>query len=241
MCRSYLTAAGHERNIDFLFYSAVRTQIDAITQEGNIVIAVAYRLDVSADPPEHYTFLGIVELENPVRPGVPEAIRGLKQAGIRPILLTGDRAESAVVVSRKAGIETRPQYYLTGQQIAYMNLDEVARQAAYVSVFARLLPSQKGILVRLLQREQQQVVMVGDGPNDTIALRAANVGISLVEHSSPIARRVSQVLINDLADLLTLIQSARRLKSREGDVDLLRLAALLALFLGLYVGLFKWL
>jgi hypothetical protein len=60
------------------------------------------------------------------------------------------------------------------------------------------------------------------------------VGISLVEHSSPLARRVSQVLITDLADLVTLIQSARRLKTQEADVFFLRLAAVLALLLGLY-------
>jgi P-type Ca2+ transporter type 2C len=236
MCRSYLTAAGDERHLDFRFYDAVRIQIDAITQAGNIVIALAYRSGVSAEPPEQYALLGLIELENPLQPGVRKTIQWLKQAGIRPIMLTGDRAEAAVVVSRQAGIETRPQYYLTGQQIATMGLEEVARQAKYVSVFARMLPSHKGVLVRLLQRDQRRVVMVGDGANDTIALRAADVGVSLVEHSSPIARRVSQILITDLADLVTLIQIARRLKAREGDVELLRLAALLALFIGLYAG-----
>jgi Ca2+-transporting ATPase len=241
LCRSYLTAAGEERNIDFRFYDAVRTQIDAITQAGNIVIALAYRAGDSTEPPEHYALLGLIELENPVQPGVRETIQWLKQAGIRPIMLTGDRAEAAVVVSREAGIEMRPHYYLTGQQIATMSLEEVARQAKYVSVFARMLPSHKGVLVRLLQRDYRRVVMVGDGPNDTIALRAADVGISLVEHSSPLARRVSHVLISNPADLVTLIQSARRLKAREGDVDVLRLAALLALFLGLYARLFTWL
>jgi Ca2+-transporting ATPase len=240
LCHTQLTAAGDEKSIDFPFYTAVKTRLDAIAQAGNIAIALAYSPGGSAGPPEHYTFLGIVELENPVRPGVPEAIRTLKAAGIRPIMVTGDRAEAAVVVSGEAGIGAYPPYCLTGRQIATMSLDEVARQAKYVSIFARMLPSQKGLLVRLLQREQRRVVMVGDGPNDTIALRAADVGVSLVEHSSPIARRVSHVLINELADLVTLIQSARRLKAREGDVDVLRLAALLALFLGLYGWMLRY-
>jgi hypothetical protein len=74
-----------------------------------------------------------------------------------------------------------------------------------------------------------------------IALRAADVGLSLVEHILPTARRVSQVLINDLADLVTLIESARRLKAREADAFFLRLAAVLALFLGLYGLMLTWL
>ena len=242
MCRSYRTAAGDEKLINFPFYTAVKTKLDAITQAGNTVIALAYSPGGSAGSPEHYAFLGLIELENPVRSGLPKTIRALKEAGIRSIMLTGDRPETALVVSDQAGIGAYPRYCLTGRQIATMNLEEVARQAKYVSVFARMLPSHKGLLVRLLQRDQQRVVMLGDGANDTIALRAADVGISLVEHSSPLARRVSEVLITDLADLLTLIESARRLQAKAGDVDALRLAAVFMLFLGLYTwAVLTWL
>lgn len=242
MCHSYRTAASDEKSINFPFYTAVKTRLDAIAQAGNTVIALAYSPGGSAGPPEHYAFLGLIELENPVRSGLPTTIRALQEAGIRSIMLTGDRPETALVVSDHAGIGTYPRYCLTGRQIATMNLEEVARQARYVSVFARMLPSHKGLLVRLLQRDQQRVVMLGDGANDTIALRAADVGISLVEHSSPLARRVSQVLITDLADLLTVIESARRLKAKAGDVDALRLAAVFMLFLGLYAwAVLTWL
>lgn len=234
MCRSQLTATGREQEIDPRFYDFIRTRLDAITQAGGIAIALACASGAAETPPRRYAFLGLIELENPLRPGVPEIVERLKQAGVRTIMLTGDRPESAAEVGRQARLEANPRLQLTGRQIARMSVADVAWQAAYVSIFARLLPSQKGVLVRLFQRGHHRVAMVGDGANDALALRAADVGISFVEDSSPIAAKASQVLINDLADLLTLIGSARRIKRWARSLRLFRLALLLALFLSAY-------
>ncbi len=240
MCRSYLTASGDEKEVDFLFRRFIRTKIDAITQEGDIVIALAYSPGASEAPPLHYAFLCLVELENPLRSGVPEVVERLKKAGVRTIMLTGDRPETATGVSRKARLDANPEYLLTGKHIARMGFADIAWQSAYVSIFARLLPSQKGVLVRLFQQSNRLVAMVGDGANDTIALRAADVGISFVENSSPIARRVSKVLINDLADLLTIIQGARRIKWWLRFLTSLRVAVLMSVFFGLYAWMLNW-
>ena len=118
--------------------------------------------------------------------------------------------------------------------MAQMGLSEVARQSDYVSVFARLLPSQKGVLIMLLKERSNVVAMVGDGANDTLALKVADVGISFVENSSPLAKRVSKILINELADLLTLIQNARRIRWRVKYLMLFRGVILLSMFFILY-------
>lgn len=115
-----------------------------------------------------------------------------------------------------------------------MGLSEVARQSDYVSVFARLLPSQKGILIMLLKERSNVVAMVGDGANDTLALKVADVGISFVENSSPLAKRVSKILINELADLLTILRGARRIRLQAKYSLFLRGMILLATFLILY-------
>jgi len=115
-----------------------------------------------------------------------------------------------------------------------MDLSEVVRQSEYVSVFARLLPSQKGVLIMLLQQRHNIVAMVGDGPNDTVALKVADIGISFIENSSPLARRVSKILINELADLLTLIHNAKRLRNWVKYLVFLRSIILLSMFLILY-------
>ena len=241
MCRGYLTAAGDRKETDFHFHRFFRTRVEAITEAGDIAIALTYSPDAPEAPAAHYAFLGLIELENPLRPGVPEAVAALQRAGVRTIMLTGDRPETATGVGRKARLDAHPEYLLTGKHLARMGFADIAWQSAYVSIFARLLPSQKGVLVRLFQQSHHTVAMVGDGANDVIALRAADVGISFVEHSSPLARRVSKVLINDVADLLVLIRSARRLRWWVRFLTLLRVAVLLALFMGLYAWMLNWL
>ena len=161
-------------------------------------------------------------------------VRRLEEMGLRPIMLTGDRPETAMAIGKQAGIGLDSSYCLTGKHIAQMALQEVARQAAYVSIFARLLPSQKGVLVRLLQQTGDCVAMVGDGANDTVALRAADVGLSFLESSSPLAKRVSRILINDLSDVLLIIAGAKRIKRGLKYLLLFRVIALISMLSGLY-------
>jgi Ca2+-transporting ATPase len=170
-----------------------------------------------------------------VKPGVPEVIRNLKEKGKRTLILTGDRPETAMKIAGEIGIDNKSNYCLTGKTMAKMEFSEIARQSDHISVFARLSPSQKGILIMLLQQRNNSVAMVGDGANDTIALKVADVGISFVENSSPLAKRVSKILINDSADLLTIIQSARRLKWRVKYLMLSRIIGLISMLLVLYM------
>jgi P-type E1-E2 ATPase len=137
-------------------------------------------------------------------------------------------------IGEEIGIGNESSYCLTGKSMAKMDLSEIARQSNYISVFARLLPSQKAILVMLLQQRNNSVAMVGDGANDTVALKVADVGIAFAENSSPLAKRVSKILINDLADLLTIIQSARRTKWRVRYLMLFRVIAVISTLLTLY-------
>jgi Ca2+-transporting ATPase len=80
--------------------------------------------------------------------------------------------------------------------------------------------------------------MVGDGPNDGIALKVADIGISFVKNSSPIARRLSRILINDLADLLRLIEGANRINRRVKHLKLFRILIVAVSLLGAYVWIF---
>jgi len=231
ICTGYMTALGSVRRVDGDFLVSIRAATDSANQQGDIAIALGYSPGTTI-PPKRYSFLCLIQLQNPLRPEVPDEVRWLEDVGIRPIMLTGDRPEAAMAVGKKAGIG--PRYCLTGKAIAQMASEEVARQAAYVSIFARLLPSQKGILVRLLQSRGHSVAMVGEGANDAVALRAADVGISFGESSSPLAKRVSRILIHDLADLPTIIAGAKRIERWLKYLMLFRVAALISMLVGLY-------
>ncbi len=233
MCTTYIVASGAVRRMDAGIRRSLHAILDSARRRGDIVLAMAYTREAEM-PPHRYHLLCLVCLRNPLKPEVPAWLSCLKAWGIKPIMSTGDRAETALTIGQEAGIGSDPRCFITGKQLTRMPLQEVTRQAASVSIFARLLPSQKGLIVRLLQRKGHRVAMVGDGANDTIALRVADVGISFVEASSPTARNVSHILIRDLADVLTLMAGARRLGLWLKISEVLRTTALGAVILGLY-------
>jgi Ca2+-transporting ATPase len=156
----------------------------------------------------------------------------MEALGIRSMLLTGDLPETALRVAEECGISGGSKACLTGQTMDRMPLQEVARQSEYCPVYARLIPSQKGTLVRQLQGQNHTVAMVGDGPNDGVALKAADVGISFVKESSLVARRLSRILIHDLSDLVRLVKSARQVEKMSRWIDIMRWLATAALLAG---------
>jgi Ca2+-transporting ATPase len=238
ICNRYVTATGTKKKVDSEFRLFNNSNIDAISQNGDTAIALAFTSDITDKSPIKYTFLCLLQLDNSLQPGVRQIISGVREKGIRSILLTGDRAETAARISADSGITKNSRLYLDGRTMDRLELTEVARQASYCSVFARLLPSQKGVLIRLLQQKGHCIAMVGDGPNDGIALKVADIGISFVKNSSPIARRLSRILINDLADLLRLIEGANRINRRVKHLKLFRILIVAVSLLGAYVWIF---
>jgi Ca2+-transporting ATPase len=234
MCESYATSEGGECGADFDFRSWARERMHSINRAGRTPIAVAFHFGEPTSPPARYTFLCIVELDNPVRPGVAGVLEELRRRGIRPVMLTGDRAEAAAKVGAETGISEDPQMLMTGRQIERMELAEVARQLEHVSLLARLKPSQKAVLVRLLQGKGRRVAMVGDGPNDALALKVSDVGVSFTGFGSPVATRTASVLIGELSDLTALIDAARNAALRLNLFKVLRAGVTVGLWIALY-------
>jgi Ca2+-transporting ATPase len=238
MCNGYMAEDGRTERIQSDFLLTNRSVLTEIGQSGDIVIALAYSSrDFNADS-STWTFLCLFQLENPLRQEAQDVIRKLSERKVRSIMLTGDRTDTAIRVGRKCGIADNSDACLNGRTIEGMALSEVARQTAYCSIFARLLPSQKGVLIRLLQRSGHCIAMLGDGPNDGIALKAADIGISFVENSSPVARGLSKILINSLDDMTALLKDAEDLKGKMRCIKILRIPVMLALLAGSYMAAF---
>lgn len=239
-CNSYVTPLGKRRSKDFSFLSAVRVKMEEMSHDGSIVIALAYSENSLAKPPSSYTFLCLFRLENPLRPDAKAVLHELSERGIRNVILTGDRSETAVRVGMETGIENAARFYLTGRDIEKMPPSEVVKQCEYVSVFTRLSPSQKGIIARSFQKRGHGVAVVGDGTNDVIALKSADVGISFVERSSPLAKRAAKVLINDLTDILRVVETARHAYWQVGFIAACITLMILILLFGDYLFTIRW-
>ena len=232
-CNSYVTSLGERRSLDFSFLSALRVKMEEMSHGGSVVIALAYSEDAFVKPPSNYTFLCLFRLDNPLKPDAKAVLRELSEKGIRNVVFTGDRTETALRIGVETGIENAAEFYLTGRDIEKMPLSEVAKQCEYVSVFTRLSPSQKGIITRSFQQRGHRVAVIGDGTNDVIALKSADVGISFSERSSPLARRAARVLINDLTDILRVVEAARHVYWQVGFIA----ACITLIFLMLLFGL----
>ena len=153
---------------------------------------------------------GLLGFQDPLRADVPEAVAICRRAGMRVVMITGDAPATAAAIARQAGLDA--QRVVTGAELA--TLDEAALDAAVssVSVFARVSPQQKLAIVRSLQRRGEVVAMTGDGVNDAIALRAADIGVAMGRRGTDVARESAALVLLD--DSFSALVEAVRLGRR---------------------------
>ncbi len=237
-CKDYFDEDGGKRKIDFGFQSEIKALSKSISQKGDTAIAMAVKTGDVDPQQKEFTFLCLFQFKNTLQESVKEVVERVIKKGIRPLLLTGDKSEAAVKIAHECGIANNSEASLSGHVIDRMGLDEVGRQAEYCSVFSRLLPLQKATIIRQLQKKGHRVMMVGDGPNDGIALNIADIGISFQNESSPIARRYSSILLNQLNDLPELIEMASKLMKKIRQLRYFRFAISFLLLVLVYLSTF---
>jgi len=172
-----------------------------LARRGLRVLAVAERSvgpDDRLDPSRlmGLSFLGFLAFSDPVRPSAALALERLRQAGVYTVMITGDHPSTAEAIASDLDL-LRGKQVLTGAELGHMNDEELDHHIDRVSVFARVTPSQKVRVVRALQRAGRVVAMVGDGANDAPAIRLANVGVAIGEHSTAAARGAADVVLTD--------------------------------------------
>jgi Ca2+-transporting ATPase len=158
-----------------------------------------------------FELVGFVGLVDPVRQGVPEAIRECREAGIRVVMITGDSAVTALSIARE--IDLPQGDVITGPDLEAMNDAELGRRAPGVSVFARVVPEQKLRIVRALQMPGDVVAMTGDGVNDAPALAAAHIGIAMGERGTDVAREAAALVLldDDFSSIVRAVRLGRRI------------------------------
>jgi P-type Ca2+ transporter type 2C len=197
---------------------ALAASVRSLASEGLRVIGVARaRLETPPLPPGphelSFELAGLIGLADPVRPGVPGAIRECRAAGIRVVMITGDSPATAESVARKIGLD--PGEIVTGADLEGMDDRELARRSRQASVFARIVPDQKLRIVRALQSNGEIVAMTGDGVNDAPALAAAQIGIAMGGRGTDVAREAAALVLLD--DEFTSIVHAIRVGRRIFD------------------------
>ncbi|KAJ2782015.1 High affinity Ca2+/Mn2+ P-type ATPase-like protein [Coemansia javaensis] len=170
-------------------------------------------------PPAGMVFCGLFVMHDPPRPTARETVERLMGAGVRTLMITGDSHETAVSVARHIGIPVAgdARGCLVGAQLDALGDRELADCIRDVSVFARATPRHKVRIVRALQAAGDVVAMTGDGVNDAPALRLADIGISMGENATDVAKEAADiVLVND--DLSTILAAIEEGKGIFGNV-----------------------
>jgi len=193
----------------------VLASVEVLAAQGQRVLAVAQTRPhaAAADPawPEtvdamHFEWLGLVSLSDPLRPGVPDAVRECHQAGIRVVMITGDYPATAAAIGRAAGIPDGR--IMSGVELDTLDAAGLAAAVRDVHIFARIQPEQKLRLVEAFKADGEVVAMTGDGVNDAPALRAAHIGIAMGARGTDVAREAaSLVLLND--DFTSIVHAVR--------------------------------
>ncbi|MBL0311312.1 MAG: cation-translocating P-type ATPase [Holophagaceae bacterium] len=159
-----------------------------------------------------FEFLGLIGLEDPLRPEVPKALEACRGAGIRVLMMTGDHPATALAIAGKLGLPL-PVPPLTGDEVETLGEAALKERLALATVCARLRPEQKLRLVKALQAAGEVVAMTGDGVNDAPALKAAQVGVAMGARGTDVARETADlVLVDDsFASLVEGVRMGRRI------------------------------
>ncbi|WP_108986799.1 cation-translocating P-type ATPase [Streptomyces coelicoflavus] len=183
--------------------------------DGLRIIAVARRTlakgekaaDVLEQPPSGLEFTGLLALADVARETSPALVRGLREAGVRPVVLTGDHPQTARAIALDLGWP-EDAVVVTGDELAAADRTARSRMLRDADVVARVAPEQKLQVVESLRDAGRVVGMVGDGANDAAAIRAADIGVGISARGSAAARNAADLVVTG-DDLLVLVEAVR--------------------------------
>lgn len=178
------------------------------------VVAVAFR-QWSEKPPlteealeRNLVFAGMAGMVDPPRPEVKEAVHLCRQAGIRPVMITGDHVLTAEAIGRELGIYQKGDCAVTGAELDKMSDKELETAAETCTVFARVAPEHKVRIVKAFQKRGNVVAMTGDGVNDAPALKTADIGCAMGKSGTEVAKGASDLILTD-DNFATIVEAVR--------------------------------
>ncbi len=198
--------------------AAIAAQVAAMANDGLRVIGVASAIFPAASLPDNqhvfeFVFLGLVALQDPLRPEVPQAVAQCHAAGMRVVMITGDHPATALAIARQAGITGAQGGLLSGVDLAEMDDATLQLRLKDTDVFCRIAPEQKLRLVQAFRHGGEVVAMTGDGVNDAPALKAASIGVAMGARGTDVAREAAALVLlkDDFSSLLLAVRHGRRL------------------------------
>ena len=199
---AYIEDKGIVRQINAEDKREIEKKNIEFSQKGMRVLAVAYKnyksYDLTIDDEDNLTFLGLAAMVDPPREQSESAVQECKEAGIKPIMITGDYKVTAAAIAKRIGILENADEACEGSVIDKMSDEELENFVENISVYARVSPEHKIRIVKAWQAKGNIVAMTGDGVNDAPALKQADVGVAMGITGSEVSKdAAAMVLIDD--------------------------------------------
>lgn len=191
---------------------------------------------------QELTYLGLSGMIDPVRPEVKAAIVECREAGIRPIMITGDHKDTAVAIGMELGILSDPSQAITGAQLNEISDEDFQNRIEEFSVYARVQPEHKVRIVNAWKKKGMITAMTGDGVNDAPSIKSADIGVGMGITGTDVTKNVADMVLADdnFATIVSAVEEGRRIYAniRKAIQFLLasNLAEVLAIFFSTMIG-----
>ncbi|KAI4571962.1 hypothetical protein MJG53_014068 [Ovis ammon polii x Ovis aries] len=168
-------------------------------QEEKKMGSLGLRVLALASGPElgKLTFLGLIGIIDPPRAGVKEAVQVLSESGLSVKMITGDALETALAIGRNIGLCNGKLSAMSGEEVESTEQGELAKRVGKVSIFYRTSPKHKLKIIKALQETGAIVAMTGDGVNDAVALKSADIGIAMGQTGTDVSKEAANMILVD--------------------------------------------
>ncbi len=191
----------------------VETEFREYAKKGLRTLAFSYKTKYDKAYETQQIFLGFVGIADPMREGVQQAVTKARQAGIKIVMITGDNELTAQSIGLESGIIKEGEDILTGKQLDGYKDADLLPLLQNIRIFARTSPEHKLRLVKLFQKTGEVVAVTGDGVNDALALKQADVGVAMGITGTDVAKETADMVITDdnFATIVNSIEEGRNI------------------------------
>lgn len=214
---SYILIGGKKEKITQEHIDAIKQANYKMASKALRVLAFAYRkfdeLNKNECFEQDMIFLGLVGMIDPPRPETIEAIKKCFNASLKPIMITGDHAETAFAIAKELGIANKKTQVITGDELNKLSDAALLAKINKYSVFARVSPEHKVRIVKAFQKQGKVVAMTGDGVNDAPSLKIADIGVGMGITGTDVTKDVADMIISDdnFATIIVAVEEGRKI------------------------------
>lgn len=175
----------------------IQRELSLFTERGLRVLALGMRENIHSLEEKELTFLGLEGMEDLLRPEAGEAVREFAEAGVKTIMITGDRMDTAFAIAKELGIADTAEECMSGEELACLSEEELAARLPGLRVFAHVSPEHKVRIVSACRKNGEITAMTGDGVNDAPSLKYADVGIAMGMAGTDVAKNAADIVLTD--------------------------------------------